>query len=184
MRDRNSGFSLVELIVVIAIMAILVGVATYSFALVTGKEAGQCANNLGTALDKAKNYALAKSGSTDAYLLVKYDSDEGYIAEYYVPDSPIATAGNCHLVESEKLGKKSVEVTVELDGVGFISLDDSKELRVYFNRITGAFKEAELVSGGSVIHTAYCNKIEVKRGKQYELDLIAATGKHTITRVN
>ena len=84
MRD-DKGFSLVELVVVIAIMAVMGGVLIYSFSLVTGQEARQCASNLSTALNKAKNVALTKSGSSDAFMELSRETDGGYVVQYFVP---------------------------------------------------------------------------------------------------
>lgn len=187
MQKNNKGYSLIELVVVVAIMAVLTSVVAYSYGIVSGKEARQCAGNISTALDKAKNYAMAKSGSSDAYLLIRKDSAEGWVADYYFPDS--AVSGGCHWVEKEKLGKKAVEVECELTS-GTRALDETTGICIYFNRITGAFKEAKLVtvqSDGSingVIETAECKTIRVKRGKVYEITCTIATGKNEVERVS
>lgn len=185
MRKDNRGFSIVELIIVIAIMSIMLGVMVYSFSLVTGKEASQCAHNIGTAMDKAKNYAMAKSGSSDVYLLIRKDGNKGYIAEYYIPDGPISTSYHMAEGRSEKLGKKAVEVKCTVGG-SRVPLDDSNGIRIYYNRITGAFKDAEIVSNDntSISDTGACTQIEVKRGKTIRLTLIQETGKYKLERIS
>lgn len=180
-KGENGGYSLVELIVVIAIMAVLLGITTYSATLISGKEAKRCANNISTALDKTKSYSLVKSGTADVYLLIKKDASERLVAEYYFPEKPLSSEYKLH--SSELLGKKSCEVGCRVNGHDF-SIEGDTELRIFYNRITGAFKDAVVMSGGSEAERGICSAITVKRGKTYQLDLISATGKHTIQAIN
>lgn len=187
MRD-NKGFSLIELVVVIALMALLVGVLGYSFSLVTGQEAKQCANNLGTALDRAKNYALTKSGSSDAYMEITRDTDETILVTYYVPakawaKNAVPGSADYVAIDSQTIGKKAVQVTFSLTDAGEVSLTSGTSFRVYYDRISGAVKKVVWVSGGTQTED-HCGQITISRGKTYRLTLIEATGKHSLERVN
>ena len=88
MKD-DRGFSLVELIIVVAIMAVMGGFLFYGFSLLTGQNAKECANDLAAALNKEKNQALTKSATVDCYLELMHKSD-GYYVRYYIPASAIA----------------------------------------------------------------------------------------------
>lgn len=182
MRD-NKGFTLIELIIVIAIMAVLGGVFVYSFSVVTGQEARQCANNFSAVLDKAKNYALTKSGSSDVYLEVSLDSDKGYMARFYIPVSPEDSSSTYVLMEEQKIGKKAVEVTCTLQNGTSFSITGSNCIRIYYDRVSGAFQEATAVIGGGN-EESYCTKIQIKRGRTYLLTLVPPTGKHTLERID
>lgn len=185
MRDNkgdNRGYSLVELIIVLAILSIFTAFMTYSFGMVSGKYARQCANNIGTALDKAKNYAMIRSGSIDAYLVIRQDS-KGYVAEYYLPNSPITTdPTDCFMVDSETAGRKTVAVTCVLQDGNEIPIEGSTKLYVFFDRITGAFKEVK-VSDDAGDTIEYCDGIRVQYGKKFYLRFITNTGKHEVIKM-
>lgn len=184
---ENKGFSLIEAIVVMAIMALLTGMVTYSFGLVTGQEARQCANNLSAAMDKAKSYALSKSGSSDAYLEILRDADQSIMVRFYIPQNPVVTGAvpgtaDYLLFEEQKVGKRAVEVICNMvDGTAF-PITETAHIRIYYDRISGAFKQAIMVDTG-VETAAYCNNITISRGKTYQIQFINATGKHILDRV-
>ena len=70
MRDEK-GFSLIELIVTVALMAVVMAVVVIGMGAMTGMHARECAKDLDAALDQEKNYALTKSGSVDCYMELK-----------------------------------------------------------------------------------------------------------------
>lgn len=183
----NKGYSMIELLVIIALMGIIGAGLVYSFSLVTGQYARECASNLSATLDKARNYSFTKSASSDAYVEISLEA-EGYVATYYVPQSPIdsdAEPGTADYKEFEKdsIGKKDVEIICNLaDGSSF-KISGAESLRIYYDRINGAFKEAARVSGATATK-AFCKSITVKRGKIYELAFYNATGKHTLERTD
>ena len=59
MKDNN-GFSLIELIVIIAIMVIMVGMGGLAMSLLTGSDAKQAAEKIGSQLDEAKTGAMSR----------------------------------------------------------------------------------------------------------------------------
>jgi len=189
MRDDNKGYSIVELIIVIAIMAIITGFLAYSFSMVTGQQPRECANNISVALDKAKIYSMSKSGSSDAYVEIWLDSNKGYVASYYAPNSPIkvnAIPGTDYIkIEEEIIGKKTVSVEcflADASGTSF-EINGTNRIRIYYDRITGGFKKAAAVLGGSTMEE-YCAKIAVSRGREYQITFITATGKHSLERIH
>ena len=58
--NKNGGFSLVELIVVIAIMAVLTGIASMSLASVMGVSVKQCARDIQSAANQTRVSTLGK----------------------------------------------------------------------------------------------------------------------------
>ena len=187
MRD-NKGFSLIELVVTVALMAIVTGFLAYSFSLVTGQEAKQCAGNLSTALDRAKNYALTKSGSSDAYMELLKEPGGGYVVQFFVPAKPWqknAVIGTADYVLQDTLdvGKSAVQITCLFEDGSTFSISQSSHLRIYYDRISGAFKKAVWVDGGTEVEGS-CRSITIERGKKFELTLVEVTGKHSLDRVN
>ena len=61
MRKNNNGYSLVELIIVIVIMALLTGTAFLSISIIFGASAKTCANDIKEALAENKVTAMGKS---------------------------------------------------------------------------------------------------------------------------
>ena len=178
---NNKGFSLVELIVVVAIMAIMGSFIFFSFGLLTGQDARKCANNISTVLDKEKNYALTKSAEVDCYVEIIL-TDDGYYAKYYAPDKAIG--GTAVLIEEQELGKKSVIVSCYKDNGGGSptlvgTVTNSNPLRITYNRVSGAIKEMSLNGV-----TEDINIIQIDKGRTYKIELFTATGKHTLERTN
>ena len=183
MKD-NKGLSLIELIVVIAIMAVMGGFIFISFGLLTGQDARECASNLSTALDKEKNYALTRSGETDCFVEIKHEAD-GYFADYQVPTKAIQPdCPTFFSIEKENIGHPTVNVACYYDDGGgsptFVgSLNDGDVLQITYNRVTGAIEEIKLNDEAKTI-----NLIKIDKGREYEIVLYTATGKHTLERTD
>lgn len=197
MKD-NKGYSLVELVIVLAIIAVLGGMAIYSISLLIGQYARECANNTSAVLDKEKNYALTKSATVDCYVEIVMRDDDGYYARYYVPGSAI-TQTEWVLLEEQKIGKKSVSMVATLENTGTgaahdVTIEEGTSIKIVYNRSSGAFK-GTVVSDGSdgdtgslpaigEIGNEQCTKIIIEQGKEYEIKLYPATGKHVLSRLN
>ncbi len=60
---NNEGLSLIELIIVLAIMAIIGAASFLSLRMATNKQVGACADKLRTSLDQTRNLALGKNSA-------------------------------------------------------------------------------------------------------------------------
>lgn len=204
MKD-NKGVSLVELVIVIAIMAILGTFVFVGFGLLTGQYARECANDLSAALSKEKNSSLTKSATIDCYMELLYD-DDGYHVRYYVPKNAIVKGdtppSDWVLADDQKVGSKRVYINInwEYDGGTSTStvIQSGQSVKFIYDRISGALKasgESDGITPGidSFILddiangvAAKCTKITITidHGRTYEITLYPATGKHELTRVD
>lgn len=196
-KEDNRGFSLVELVIVIAIMAVMGAFYFLGNALLTGQYARECANDISTALNKEKNYALTRSATIDCYMELVKDTD-GYYVRYYQPKNAIVKgdtpSDDWVLADEEKVGKSSVEVvcTFRDNGGSVLSsaqIGTAQSVKFVYDRISGAFKPvvisdgatSGIESGGTVFSTA---DIEISGGRIYDIEIYYDTGKHVLTRVD
>ena len=189
MKD-NRGFSLVELLVVVAIMGVMSGFIFIGLPLLTGQNARECANNMSAALGREKNYALTRSGTADCYMELMLDSD-GYRVKYYIPQNAVVeghSESDWVLAEEQKIGSGQVNVTCSFRDGSSVDITSGQSVKFVYNRASGAFKQAVqsdgstlgIVGGGS----EYCTGVTFDRGKKYEITLYPETGKHVLSRVN
>lgn len=161
--NKNGGFSLVELIVVIAIMAVLTGIASMSLASVMGVSVKQCARDIQSAANQTRVSTLGK----DEVIMTitkgnKAKSSEAYYCTIVTKDGLGKTTEN-----EEKIGKSNMDITYVLsDSKGNktsdITLDDTHSLTIKFNRGTGAMAPC-MKSDGSSGGDYYCMQIKVKK---------------------
>ena len=161
--NKNGGFALVELIVVIAIMAVLTGIASMSLASVMGVSVKQCARDIQSAANQTRVSTLGK----DEVIMTitkgnKAKSSEAYYCTIVTKDGLGKTTEN-----EEKIGKSNMDITYVLsDSKGNktsdITLDDTHSLTIKFNRGTGAMAPC-MKSDGSSGGDYYCMQIKVKK---------------------
>ena len=161
--NKNGGFSLVELIVVIAIMAVLTGIASMSLASVMGVSVKQCARDIQSAANQTRVSTLGK----DEVIMTitkgnKAKSSEAYYCTIVTKDGLGKTTEN-----EEKIVKSNLDITYVLsDSKGNktsdITLDDTHSLTIKFNRGTGAMAPC-MKSDGSSGGDYYCMQIKVKK---------------------
>ena len=198
-RGDNRGLSLVELVVVIAIMAVMGAFFFLGSALLAGQYVKECANDISAALNKEKNYALTRSAMIDCYMELVYDTDAYYV-RYYQPKNAIATGKDAGdnfngddwiLAEEEKVGKSNVNVVCTMknnDGSGdsTVPIKTGQSVKFVYDRISGAFKPAVVSDGGTSgiesVSTVFCTEITISGSRTYKIEIYSATGKHVLTR--
>ena len=158
---ESKGFSLIELIVVIAIMAVLTGVITISVSTIGGYYARECAENIVSKLNSTKTSTMGKNS---VELEIYRDTDEVYYAR-------IIENGDVSNARTERIGKKSVSVqySMEEDYTNVQSLG-STPVSISFDRSSG---EVMLDSNDKCLR-----KIWVSQGKiTREITIYQLTGK-------
>lgn len=176
---NNKGFSLVELIIVLAILAVVTGVSFVALGYVYGKNVKSTIEKVDNSLLKIQSYTMSKStGGRDIYMRLTKKSD-GYYVEYW--HAGIGT-GAPALLESENIGKKNYTITAYYDGgsSGTVTVGSAQnsQVDIYFDRSTGGL--LPLTAGGDT----YWSKIEVRAGGTggYSVSISKITGKTEIKK--
>lgn len=181
-KNNNGGFSLVELIIVIAIMAVLVGVMAMSASSLTGRRVRKCADEIVTTLERTRVLTLGKE-QNQVECVISYDeSTKEYRAR-------ILQGGT--EVSNRVLGKDPIQVEVYFEGdatayslsnikgsdslVPYVSADPG--LHLVFNRASGAFEKNTSMANSAP--KEYCNKIVVTNNgsRTVEITTVGKTGK-------
>ncbi len=179
-KHNNSGFSLVELLIVIAIMGILVGVSAISYNLINRTNV----NKSTKLVEEYLTLCREKAKSINAYEW-NVTIEENEISIYKI------TQGEDGLLEesikSDTL-PKSVKIYI-LDQAGnptYISSEDMDAALISFKPLSGAVKDIYFYSDGSDIDgpdintESYCDIVsEYKNDKNKSVRLFYTTGKHT-----
>ena len=174
---KNAGYTLLEMIVVVAMLAVGLAIVGMSINTIFSLEMRQCTKNISSELGKEKVAAMTRTG--EVYMRLYKDSDGIYIDKYE----------NDTLIEGHiKVGTVKVMVRyyslsdtsgTPLDNVGII---------IAFNKNDGSFKTIGKAwalfdtAHGSLYPDEYYSKIVVSGGNSSRgIDLKPNTGKFTIS---
>lgn len=159
MKEDNRGFSLVELIVVVAIIAILLGVMAANIGRISGYRAKECRNKVVSSLENGRLVTLSKSrggsniNDTKTYLVFVRNNTNGCnycltIVENQITDVKKVSKGNVTLKYSTTKNAADGTPIGAFDGpknLGIDSPDDvlqaavSAGFKIGFSRQNGAF---------------------------------------------
>ncbi len=174
----NRGMSLIELIVVIAIMAVLAGGFLSMIGLLSGKQARQAAQDITSSVEKNRVVSMSRSSgaasdvtAADVYVRITR-KDRNIVIEQYVKGTvtdSVTVRGNriSHFYVYTAAGGNSAVTDkaekTELDENGII---------LAFDRATGAFLPASAEQG------TYIKKLEICEGaRTCFVSMVPATGR-------
>ena len=162
---NERGFSLIELIVVIAILSIIsVGVVS-AFISLTGWGVTQTISDIEGNLKETKILAMSK---TNATMTISRESDVFYIT---------VTGEAKHKIGSVPIQIAYTTTATADTASQNVTLANGKSITLGFDRASGAFLPIATDVSGSI----YCSDITVTRGsKEKNMKLIYVTGKHYI----
>lgn len=156
MKRKDKGFSLIELIVVIALMAVAVTVSGYSLSYISLANAKNCATEIKSKLEAARAETTTRVKESPTVVLISAD-DEGVY--YHI--------GGTEGYTVKKIGNSTINV--KCDGTELKSISDPSQnegIQFIYDKASGAFK------------TVGCNKMTVSSGgRTYTLTFYQATGK-------
>ncbi len=169
---NNGGYSLIELVIVLAIIAIIMSTVFYSIILIFSANAKSTANDIQRSIGDCK---VTTMGRAAAYMeLYRDSSNENVYTRMYVMDS----SGTYVPSEPQKVGPRRVTVKYASSeaGIAETELLAGDSIQIWFDRATGGFAD-------NVSHTFYdCIRVE-GGSKNYEIRLTKLTGKSEVKAV-
>lgn len=172
MKKNNDGFTIIELIVVIAMLVIFIGAVSVNVGRITGYDAKEGYKKISSAITENKIETLGKAKMTgDIYLeIYRDDSDRNlYVQTIHNGRS------SRDVVKKTKLNKRGrASVSYELsDGTKVENVGNSNPLVICFNRASGAI--VDINDGYKVSDLKY---IYITAGSyEYTIELVPETGK-------
>lgn len=166
---NNKGYSLVEVIIVVAIIAAIGLTAMLSVSLIFNANARTCANDIVGAISECKIMTMTK-GQGNVRLLLYRDGENGNI--FYELQTKDASSGwPTDHGGAEKVGTRKCMVGSS-DGANNLPDSPDTAWEIYFDRSTGALytgTSTEIVDHGIYVvggNRRYHIKIEKLTGKQ------------------
>lgn len=159
---------MIELVIVLAIIAVIMGTVFYSVILVFSANAKSCANDIQRAIGDCKVSTMGKSA---AYMKLYRNADGDVFTQMWIKDS----SGSYVPSDPQKVGTSRVYVGYKAVGGTETELPtgESSGIQICFDRATGGFKED---GSGNLYEIIY-----VKGGsKSYEITLTKLTGKSEV----
>lgn len=157
-KKDNRGMSLVELIIVMAIMAVIVGMTGFGLSLVSNKPVDECAKKIEMVLNRNRTNSMGKK---DAYVEFYLNSDNRVTVRERMWDA----YGNDLSTQEVTIGADGVKVRMYFKDGSYHDLNGTPNI-IAFRRDSGSLSDA---------HGMICTKIEVYKG-----DYASATHKQTI----
>ena len=165
---NNKGYSMAELIIVVAILAVIISVTFYSVIMVFSANAKTTANNIQRAIGDCKVTTMGRSA---AYMELYRDTDQDVYTKMYIWDN---SAGDYAESEPQKVGSSRVYVAYTPKGGSETELlAGNPPIEIRFDRASGGFKAD---ASGNIY-----SKLHVAGGsKNYEIVLTELTGKSEV----
>ena len=162
MRKNNRGFTLVELIVVVTILAVVAAIVGVSVSAVSTANEKRCAAELDSIISMTKMKCLSRSGNV--YVVIRQEGNE-LVYDYYEGVDP---AGG-QLTDQDRLAK-GVTVKYSIGGGTEKIISETETLTLKFNRTTGG-----------LLQPSQTQDVLISVGSRYYVTIVALTGSHSRT---
>jgi len=175
--NSSAGFSLVELIVVIAIMGIVVTMSSIGLSILNGREASRCATVLDDAIKDARMITMTRQGQYSLH--IKRESGN------YVANLVNAADGSVKSYNLEGSGKTIKSITV---GASATEISETCELIICFDATKGNVitegSNSSSIGGNPVssdeVMVFTIAQLRGDSAKVAKVSLVPATGKHAV----
>ena len=174
---NNKGFSLIELIVIIAIMGVLVGGASLGIGLVFSKDAMKCATRLNDSIYDARANSMYKTGKFE---LIIDNSGSANTATISQTDLTPATSDTVYLDGVDSSKKTTISARFVTEAVPE-ETDLRLPLNLTFDKAKGNVYSVVDADGMTYGDGIIVFDITPLRGNRTaKVQLVTTTGKHTI----
>lgn len=181
---KNAGFSLIELLVTIAVMSIMVGGISISASLVFSKDASRCATILNDTLYSVRMDSMSKPGEYTVEIKDNNGSEANsqYVAVITcVPSEGDPTTETIYLEGGQNVNKiKNITATLKKGGSSETLIDSHADtLKITFDKSKGCVNTGsgyDISEDGIIVF----HIVPQQGTREADVSLITATGKHTI----
>lgn len=178
MKRNNKGLSLVEIVIVVAIMSVLAGLVSIGVGTVISKPAEECARKMDSVL---KNARMTTMGKQNVWIEFSQSNAGDPIFVTEVIKEPGASSPKSKQTE---IGKKGITATVVFvdsttGATTSKTLASCDKIVMSYSRATGGFNKTEVWSGGAIDdNTKYVQSITITKGSMTKtLEFAYLTGK-------
>lgn len=158
----NCGITLIEVLVVIAILSIAVGMAGVSISLLYSRDSERAAKTMNTMLEECRMNSLSREGDFTFQL----DTENA----------------ECAILQDSKVEELPFRVTYSLESEGSYDFSTNKVIQIEFDKSTGRVKR--LNGDGTDVDIKNIQLIKMNAvsasGKRAAVVLVVATGKHYV----
>ncbi len=180
-RYNDAGFSLIEMIVAVLIIAIAAGAATMSIGAALRANTTRAATELAAVMSEARIQAISRpAGSVELH--VYKDNDDGkFYADMILKktDDAAASSANDQVLESKVIASGAVNMKArksdDQSGSG-IDMTDERKAVITFDKSSGRLHSFEVKTGETVTGSGY-DRIEISGAKTSVVKIAQMTGR-------
>lgn len=138
---NNKGLSLVEIIIVIAIMTIIGGAMFLTTAIATDKHVTSCGEKVVSSLEQTRNLAMGKQSG---WIIISKAPGDYLYCEMYVDGQPYGGSGNGD--NKVSIGHSGLTITVVEEGGASYNLEGHSDVKIEFSRSNGSVTSSPAIS--------------------------------------
>lgn len=139
---KNSGVTLIELIVIIAIMAVLTGGFATTMALIGRQKVSNAASSTKSSLQLAQSYAKSKDNCVFSIIGSSNGGSNEYIYTY--EDKDVGDPSKWKLGNGPKNINEKITTVVYFENGDSVTLSDGVRVDIRFVRSTGGFAKIQV----------------------------------------
>lgn len=176
MRRDQKGFSLIEVIIVIAMIGIFAGISVSMMGHIRYADTKKTVESVSSALEKQRINTMSKAGTP--YLYIYKLSDGYYMKQVSDRSDNCITTFDSSVFTSDGLKIAGNNAEIYIDSETGTKVDSTSFIRIAFTK-NGVFETAKVSETDSTERTNV-SRIVIKGSGSYTITLVKATGKHIV----